>query len=128
MNKAILIVLFVAFCASQVFAQSVERKIQEIAASKYPNDTRMQRYIYDQQLSAYKYMTTVKDKEVKAIALHEHPKDYSLQKYTYDQQLSAKEFMNSQRDSSAKSRVEREYPNDYSMQKYAFERIKRGRF
>jgi hypothetical protein len=44
----------------------------------------MQEYIYDQQMSAYRYIITVSDSEVESIARREYPNDYTMQKYTYD--------------------------------------------
>ena len=100
-----------------------ESKCKDIARREYPNDARMQEYIYKNQLAAYRYIkTTAKDSDVMKIALHEYPNDYSMQKYTYDKQLSAKDYMMNQPNNSAKKKALREYPKDYSMQKYIYDR------
>jgi len=98
-----------------------DTRIRELARSEYPNDSRMQQYIYQQQLSAYRYMKTVSDSDVKGIATREYPTDYSMQKYVYDQQLSAKRYMSTIDDVEVKQSAVQEYPSDYSMQKYAYD-------
>ena len=66
-----------------------DQDVKRIALREYPKDYSMQKYTYDKQLSAKRYMDTVSDQDVKRIALHEYPNDYSMQKYTYDTQLMA---------------------------------------
>ena len=53
----------------------------------------MQQYVYDEQISAYRYMRSAEDSEVKNIAASEYPTDYAMQKDTYDEQLSAKRYL-----------------------------------
>ena len=64
--------------------QTIESEIRESAKRDYPNDSQMQEFVYKKQISAYRYMTGVKDKEVKQIAQREYLNDYAMQKYTYD--------------------------------------------
>ena len=123
MKKLFFILILIFFTAGVAFSQSIETEIREFSKREYPNDYKMQQYIYKQQMSAYKYMLTVTDSEVKQIAIHEYPNDYSMQQYTYDNQLAAKRYMERVTDSNAKSRAQREYPNDYSMQKYTYDNI-----
>ena len=120
MKQLLLIIGLTFFTSNIILCQSIETKIREFSKQEYPNDYKMQDYIYNKQLSAYKYMLTVTDGEVKKMALREYPNDYSMQKYIYNKQLSAKQYMASIPSSSAKSRAIREYPNDYSMQKYIY--------
>ena len=44
----------------------------------------MQKYTYDKQLAAKKYMKSVTNSSAKAKTRREYPNDYSMQKYTYD--------------------------------------------
>ena len=44
----------------------------------------MQKYIYDNQLSAKNYMKTVTNSNAKVKAKRKYPNDYSMQKYIYD--------------------------------------------
>ena len=55
------------------------------------NDYKMQKYIYKKQLSAYRCIISVTDKEVEEFA--RISKHYSIQKYVYDKQISAKQYM-----------------------------------
>ncbi len=81
--KKVIFNIFLVICVVGVaFAQSVESEIREFAAQEYPNDARMRQYVYNKQISAYRYMLSVKDADVKQIALWEHPNDYAMQKYT----------------------------------------------
>lgn len=102
--------------------QDIEAQIEEIARREYPNDAKMQQYIYNKQLSAYRYMLTVTDAEVLEIAAREYPNDYSMQKYVYDKQLLAKRYMDTVGDQEVKALAVREYPYDYSMQKYTYDK------
>ena len=104
-------------------SRSAEEEIRDFAKREYPNDYSMQQYVYENQISAHRYMSNVADSEVKKIATREYPYDYSMQKYTYDNQFSAKQYMTAMPTSNAKSKAQREYPNDYSMQKYTYDRI-----
>ena len=88
----------------------------------YPDDLKTQKYIYNKQLAAKKYMETVSDDEVKKIAYREYPSDYSTQKYIYNKQLAAKEYMATVINSSAKSKAIKEYPKDFVTQKYTYGR------
>jgi hypothetical protein len=105
------------------FASSVEKHIREFAARKYPNNSRMQSYVYKEQLSAYNYLKTVNDNEIKNFAIRKYPNDFSMQKYTYDKQLAAKNYMKRVSNYDAKKQAVRKYPLDYSMQKYIYDRL-----
>ena len=102
-------------------SRSAEEEIRDFAKREYPNDYSMQQYVYENQTSAHRYMSSVADSEVKKIATREYPYDYSMQKYTYDNQFSAKRYMSSVADSEVKKIATREYPYDYSMQKYTYD-------
>lgn len=101
--------------------ESILADIKEFAKREYPNDKQMQTYTYNEQLKAYKYITTVTDMEVLKFAEREYPYDYSMQKHTYDNQVSAKRYMQGVLDEEIKSFSVREYPYDYSMQKYTYD-------
>lgn len=58
--------------------------VKRIALREYPYDYSMQKYTYDKQLSAKRYMSSVSNSSVKNRATREYPYDYSMQKYTYD--------------------------------------------
>jgi len=103
-------------------SQSIETKIREFSKQEYPNDYKMQQYVYKKQMAAYRYMLTVTDKEVKKIAVREYPNDYAMQKYVYDKQLSAKRYSNIMEDEEVKQIALRKYPNDHSMQKYVYDK------
>ncbi len=123
MKKTILSLFLVICVAGVAFAQSIESQIREFAKREYPNDSRMQQYIYNKQIAAYNYLVTVKDSEVKEFASREYPYDYSMQKYIYDRQLAAKRYMSTVTNQEAKNRAIREYPYDYSMQKYIYDKL-----
>ena len=126
MKKFIFILGLVILTLNPVFSQSIETEIREFSRREYPHDYEMQQYVYKKQMSAYRYMITVRDSEVKEIAIREYPYDYSMQKYVYDKQLSAKRYMNSASNYNAKLKAQYEYPNDYSMQKYIYDKIAYG--
>ena len=107
---------------SRLKEKPIEDEIKEFAYREYPNDYKMQKYIYKKQLSAYRYIISVTDKEVKEFAYREYPNDYSMQKYVYDKQISAKQYMRSVGDAEVKQIAFRQYPNDYSMQKYIYDK------
>ena len=120
----LLYALIITLCISgRASAGPVEDEIRALAHQEYPDDARMQTYVYKKQLAAYRYLLSVQDQEVKQIALREYPSDYAMQKYVYDKQLAAKQYMTSQPDSSARSRARREHPRDYAMQKYVYDKI-----
>ena len=89
MNKIRSLLVIVATIAFVGNAAASEAECREIARREYPDDARMQQYVYNQQMSADRYMATVTDADVKQIALREHPHDFSMQKYVYDQQVAA---------------------------------------
>ena len=101
-------------------SRSIEQEINDFAEREYPNDYKMQKYIYNQQIESYKYMSTVGDMECKNFAQREYPNDYRMQKYIYNQQVDAKSFMKNASNKYSKSKAQREYPNDYRMQKYIY--------
>ena len=103
-------------------ATRIRAEIREFSKRKYPNDYKMQQYIYKKQMAAYRYMLNVTDSEVKKIAVRKYPNDYSMQKYTYDKQLSAKRYMRTVEDMEIKQISIRKYATDYSMQKYTYDK------
>jgi hypothetical protein len=107
--------------SGQESEESILADLKEFAEREYPNDRQMQTYTYNEQLKAYKYITSVKDMEVLKFAEREYPYDYSMQKHTYDNQISAKRYMQGVGDDEIKSFSVREYPYDYSMQKYTYD-------
>jgi hypothetical protein len=108
--------------ASRSTEEASDAACREIAQREYPNDARMQEYVYNKQFAAMRYMRTVTDEEVRKIALREYPYDFSMQKFIYDKQLAAKDYMNTRPSSPAKSSAQHQYPYDYSMQKYIYDR------
>ncbi|MBT7617960.1 MAG: hypothetical protein HN590_11820 [Calditrichaeota bacterium] len=50
----------------------------------------MQKFTYDQQLSAKLYMEAMPNDSAKQSAIREYPYDYSMQKFTYDQLQSGR--------------------------------------
>ena len=82
----------------------------------------MQKYVYKNQVNAYKYLLTVQDIQILQIAERKYPDDYEMQKYVYDNQLSAKRYMKSVKKSRLKSMAIDKYPNDYEMQKYIYDK------
>ena len=71
----------------------IDEEVKKIAEREYPSDYSMQKYIYDEQLEAKKFMQKASDEEIKKIAEREYPSDYSMQEYIYEEQLEAKKFM-----------------------------------
>ena len=122
MRTFIFSVLVALAIATTAKAQSPEERCRVIAQRQYPNDTQMQRFIYDKQIAAYRYMANVKDKDVKEIALKEYPDDFDMQKFVYDQQGEAKQYMTTVRDAQVKKFALKEYPHDYSMQKFTYDK------
>ena len=122
MKKIAFLICLPILSINLVLAQTIESRIRDFAKQEYPNDYAMQKYIYDEQLSAKRYSTTFDDSDVKRIAEREYPNDHSMQKYIYDNQLSAKRYMRSVEDAEVKRIALREYPNDYSMQKYIYDK------
>lgn len=59
-------------------------EVLQVAKREYPNDYSMQKYTYDNQLSAKNYMNSVSNYSAKKQAEKEYPNDYLMQKYTYD--------------------------------------------
>ena len=108
--------------ASSKTDSTIETEVRAFAAREYPEDARMQQYVFNKQMTAYRYMLTVADGDVERIALREYPEDYSMQKYVYDKQLAAKRYMGRVDDAEVKGIATREYPNDYSMQKYTYDK------
>ena len=47
----------------------------------------MQKFTYEQQVSAKNYMKSVGNNAVKKVAQVKYPNDYSMQKYFYDQTM-----------------------------------------
>ena len=99
----------------------IQKEIKEFAYRKYPFDESMQKYVYKNQVNAYKYLLTVQDIQILKIAERKYPDDYEMQKYVYDNQLSAKKYMKSVKKSRLKSMAIDKYPNDYEMQKYIYD-------
>ena len=99
----------------------IHNKIKDFAERKYPTDTEMQLYTYNEQVKAFNYMVTVKDNEVLEFAERKYPYDYSMQKYTYNNQLSDKRYMKAVKDNEILEFAKRKYLYDYSMQKYTYD-------
>ena len=74
-------------------AQSTENRIRAYATRQHPNDPRMQEYVVERQVAAYRYMQNVQDADAKQFAMQEHPDNYALQKDVYDQQVAGKRYM-----------------------------------
>jgi len=55
-----------------------DHDVKNIALRESPEDFSMQKYVYDKQSSAKRYMASVNDSDVKNIALRESPNDYSM--------------------------------------------------
>jgi len=106
----------------QPYQAPTESEIKEFARNKYPNNQKMQRYIYNKQVAAYNYIIKVRDIEVKKIAYRKYPYDYAMQKYTYDKQAAAKRYMGTVTGSDVYEFSKRKYPFDYSMQKYTYDK------
>ena len=64
MKKIAFLICLPILSINLVLAQTIESRIRDFAKQEYPNDYEMQKYIYDEQLSAYRYMISVTDKEV----------------------------------------------------------------
>jgi len=123
MRKLLFLVVALLLSFNLALASSIESEIREFSKREYPNDYAMQKYTYDKQLAAKRYMQTVGDIEIKKFSIREYPYDYAMQKYTYDKQLSAKRYMGSVSNRGAKNKAIREYPYDYSMQKYTYDKL-----
>jgi hypothetical protein len=76
---------------------SLEAQCRNIAKQNWPDDFTMQKYVYNQQLAAARYMqsSNVTDAEVKAKAISQWPNDFTMQRYVYNQQVKAKSYMKS---------------------------------
>lgn len=79
MKKILFIVLTILLSVNFAVATSVEGEIRDFARREYPNDSRMQNYVYKKQIAAYNYLRTVRDQEVMDIASREYPYDYAMQ-------------------------------------------------
>ena len=102
--------------------RAIESDRLPIAEHEYPSDSEMQRFVYDRQIAAYRYMASVTDADAKQIALREYPNDFAMQQYVYNRQLSAKRYMATVADAEVKRIALREYPNDFAMQQYVYNR------
>ena len=122
MNKIIFTLIVFVFTVSTAISQSIESKIRDFARNEYPNDSKMQEYVYKKQMSAYRYMLTINDSDVKQIAENEYPNDYAMQQYTYDKKFAAKNYMKTVNNNEVKQIAYREYPNDHAMQKYTYDK------
>jgi len=89
--KKILTLLMVIVLSFNISFAS-NNQILDRAKKEYPNDIKMQQYIYEKQLSAYNYMNTVNDQEVKNMSTSEHPNDYLMQRYTYNNTIRRKKL------------------------------------
>jgi len=105
--------------------RAIESDRLPIAEHEYPSDSEMQRFVYDRQIAAYRYMASVTDADAKQIALREYPNDFAMQQYVYNRQLSAKQYMAAMPNGFAKQQAIREYPYDYTMQKFTYDRLLR---
>ena len=82
----------ILFTVTVALSQTIETQVRDFSQREYPNNVRMQEYVYNKQMDAYRYMLSVADEEVKQIAVREYPSDYAMQKYVYDKQVSAKRY------------------------------------
>jgi hypothetical protein len=78
-------------------AENFEAQCRAIAKREWPDDFTMQRFVYNQQLAAARYMqsSNVTDAAVKATAIREWPNDFTMQRFVYNQQVAAKTYMKS---------------------------------
>ena len=99
-----------------------ESEIQDFAKREYPDDKRMQNFVYKKQAAALRYLGTVTDGEALKFAQREYPEDYAMQKFTYDKQTAAKRYIQSVSDEELKAFSAREYPQDFAMQKFTYDK------
>lgn len=109
--------------AARVIEADGQARCRQLAREKYPHDQEMQDYIYKNQLSSFRFMSSATpDEEVRAIALRKYPDDFSMQEYVYKNQASAKNYMASvASDAEVKGFAIRKYPADFGMQKYVYD-------
>jgi len=116
---SIIILTFVSLC----FASSIETKISNLAIKRYPDNIKMQEYVYHKQITGYNYMAKVPNRIIKKIAIEKYPNDYVMQKYVYDNQFKAYLSMSLQPQKSKITKIAiSKYPDDYVMQKYVFDK------
>lgn len=101
--------------------KSVILQIKAFAKKQYPNDYKMQKFIYDQQMEAYDFMQRKNASDIKVFAGKQYPDDYNMQKFVFNQQTDAYNFMKKQPDSDIKAFAEKQYLEDYNMQKFVYE-------
>ena len=99
-----------------------ENKIRAFAKREYPDDKRMQNFVFEKQAAALRYLGTVADIKSLVFAQREYPEDYAMQKYTYDKQTAAKRYIQSVDDAELKAFSAREYPEDFAMQKFTYDK------
>lgn len=97
-------------------------EIQEFAKREFPDDKRMQNFVYKKQTAALRYLGTVPDSDMLKFAQREYPEDYAMQKFTYDKQTAAKRYIQSVDDEELKAFSAREYPQDFAMQKFTYDK------
>jgi hypothetical protein len=92
--KGFIVLLCLLFSTSIVIAQNIESKIRSYARKEYPNNERMQNFIYEKQMTDYKFMLNVTDYESKRKAESKYPDNYSMQKFVYENEIKSKRSMN----------------------------------
>lgn len=73
--------------------QKVLDQIRAKAQQDFPDDYVMQKFVYDEQLKAYKYMKSLPASSIKSKAESDFPDDYVMQKFVYEEQTKAKQEM-----------------------------------
>jgi methyl coenzyme M reductase subunit D len=106
---------------SQTTAHDTSEKIcKEIAKEQFPDDYNLQKVVYGQQLSAYRFMEKATNEKAKDIAQEQFPQDFNLQRVVYGQQKSAIEFMLKTSDPEVKRIAESQFPRDYNLQRIVY--------
>ncbi len=68
-------------------------EIKAKAQSDFSEDFVMQKFAYNEQVKAYKYMKTLPNSSIKSKAETDFPDDYIMQKFAYNEQTKAKKEM-----------------------------------
>jgi hypothetical protein len=99
---------------------AIYNKLAERVRRDYPDDYSTQRFVYNQQVEAYRYMQTVPASSLKSKVERDFLYDYTTQKFVYHQQTDAKEYMECLPDSKLKRNLQRQFPNDYTTQQFVY--------
>ncbi|AWV97475.1 ATP-dependent helicase [Arcticibacterium luteifluviistationis] len=103
--------------------EKIQIKIKRFAKKEYPDDKEMRDFVYKNQVEAFLYMSTVKDKELEEFAIKQYENDYYMQQHVYDKNVVAKKYMTSVKDSEIETLAKKEYPLDYKMQQYVYDKL-----